>query len=55
MLAPTPRERLVDAHGRPYFLWDVDMTLDEFERALQDETSICSGAIATGSATCRTS
>jgi hypothetical protein len=39
MLAPTPRERLVDAHGRPYFLWDVDMTLDEFERALQDETS----------------
>jgi hypothetical protein len=37
MLAPTPREQLVDPQGRPYFLWDVDMTLDEFERALRDE------------------
>jgi hypothetical protein len=39
MLAPTPRERLVDPQGRPYFLWDVDMTLDEFEQALHDEPS----------------
>ena len=39
MLAPTPRERLVDAQGRPYFLWDVDMTLEEFERALADRES----------------
>lgn len=27
--APMPRDRLVDARGRPYFLWDVDMTLDD--------------------------
>jgi hypothetical protein len=39
MLAPTPRERLVDPQGRPYFLWDVDMTLDDFERALRDDPS----------------
>lgn len=39
MLAPTPRERLVDPQGRPYFLWDVDMTLDEFERAVGDAQS----------------
>jgi hypothetical protein len=32
MLAPTPRERLTDPQGRPYFLWDVEMTLEEFER-----------------------
>ena len=36
MLAPTPRDRLVDPQGRPYFLWDVDMTLDEFERMIHD-------------------
>lgn len=30
MLAPTPREKLCDSHGRPYFLWDVDLTLDAF-------------------------
>jgi hypothetical protein len=39
MLAPTPRDRLVDSQGRPYFLWDVEMTLDEFERALLEESS----------------
>ena len=39
MLAPTPRERLVDPQGRPYFLWDVEMTLDEFEQALRDDAS----------------
>jgi hypothetical protein len=27
---------MVDAAGRPYFLWDVDMTLDEFRRRLAD-------------------
>ena len=26
--APTPAELVVDAEGRPYFLWDVAMTLD---------------------------
>jgi len=35
MLAPTPRERLLDPQGRPYFLWDMDMTLEEFERAVE--------------------
>jgi hypothetical protein len=36
MLAPTPRDRLVDPQGRPYFLWDVEMTLAEFERIVND-------------------
>ena len=35
-LNPTPREKLLDAQGRPYFLWDIDMTLVEFERRLRD-------------------
>lgn len=35
VLNPTPRERLVDAQGRPYFLWDVDMTLERFEELLR--------------------
>ena len=39
MLAPTPRDRLVDPQGRPYFLWDVDMTLEEFERIVGDADS----------------
>ncbi len=30
MLAPTPREKLCDAHGRPYFLWDCELPLDAF-------------------------
>ncbi len=34
---PTTAEGLrVDARGRPYFLWDVDMTLDEFRARLED-------------------
>lgn len=28
--APTPPDVLVDERGRPYFLWDVSMTLEEF-------------------------
>jgi len=36
LLNPTPRERLLDAKGRPYFLWDVDMTLATFEERLVD-------------------
>lgn len=36
VLAPTPPERLVDAHGRPYFLWDADLTIDEFRARLLD-------------------
>jgi hypothetical protein len=27
---------MVDAQGRPYFLWDVDMTLDELTRQLAE-------------------
>lgn len=34
-LCPTPPEKLVDRAGRPYFLWDVDMTLEEFETRLR--------------------
>ena len=34
---PTPPEKLVDGVGRPYFLWDCDMTLAEFERRLAAE------------------
>lgn len=40
MLAPTPRDRLTDSQGRPYFLWDTEMTLDEFERALREQDSV---------------
>lgn len=36
MLNPTPRETLTDSRGRPYFLWDCDLTLSEFEAHLQD-------------------
>lgn len=31
---PTPPHALVDERGRPYFLWDSDMTLDELRRQL---------------------
>jgi hypothetical protein len=36
VLAPTPPERMVDAQGRPYFLWDEDITLDVFRSRLAD-------------------
>jgi hypothetical protein len=36
LLAPTPPDRLVDAKGRPYFLWDEDLTLDMFRVRLAD-------------------
>jgi hypothetical protein len=39
MLAPTPRSLLTDSQGRPYFLWDMEMTLDEFEQAVADRES----------------
>ncbi len=35
-LSFTPAERMLDVRGRPYFLWDVDMTLAEFEALLRD-------------------
>jgi hypothetical protein len=33
-LNPTPPEHLVDAKGRPYFLWDTDQTLESFRDQL---------------------
>jgi len=36
LLAPTPPERMVDREGRPYFLWDVEVTLDGFRRLIRD-------------------
>lgn len=36
MLRPTPPDRLVDAEGRPYFLWDCDVTLADFRRKLTE-------------------
>lgn len=39
-LNPTPPEKLVDQQGRPYFLWDMDMTLDEFREALQNDPDV---------------
>jgi hypothetical protein len=35
MLMPTPIEKLVDAQGRPTFLWDCDVTLDALRDLLQ--------------------
>ena len=36
VLSFTPPERLTDARNRPYFLWDCDLTLDQFRRGLGD-------------------
>jgi hypothetical protein len=36
ILAPTPPDQLVDERGRPYFLWDADLTIDEFRARLRD-------------------
>jgi hypothetical protein len=36
MLSPTPPEALTDPQGRPYFLWDCDLTLADFEARLRD-------------------
>ncbi len=35
-LAPTPADRLVNERGQPYFLWDEDLTLDQFKVLLHD-------------------
>jgi hypothetical protein len=35
-LAPTDPDRLVDAQGRPYFLWHEDVPLDELRARLRD-------------------
>jgi hypothetical protein len=36
LLATTPLDKLCDPQGRPYFLWDLDMTLAEFRATLLD-------------------
>jgi hypothetical protein len=36
VLAFTPSDRLTDAQGRPYFLWDCDLTLEQFRAGLDD-------------------
>jgi hypothetical protein len=36
VLSFTPQDRLTDNQGRPYFLWDCDLSLDQFCSALQD-------------------
>ncbi len=36
LLNPTPPELLVDRAGRPYFLWDCDLTIGEFRDRLND-------------------
>jgi hypothetical protein len=36
LLAPTPPDRLIDAKGRPYLLWDEDLTIDAFRVRLRD-------------------
>lgn len=35
-LAPTPADRLLDAQGRPYFLWDENTRVEEFRERLRD-------------------
>jgi hypothetical protein len=34
ILNVTPEHRLCDPQGRPYFLWDMDLTLVDFRRQL---------------------
>lgn len=34
VLCPTRPEHMLDAGGRPYFLWDTDMTLARFQELL---------------------
>ena len=36
MLSLTPLDALTDALGRPYFLWDCDLTLEQFQARLRD-------------------
>src|SRR5688500_13869053 len=34
--APTPPDHLMDAQGRPYFLWDEDTRVEQFRERLRD-------------------
>ncbi len=37
LLSPTPRDVMLDSRGRPYFLWDTDLTIDAFTSALASD------------------
>jgi hypothetical protein len=39
MFSATPREVMLDPQRRPYFLWDMDMTIEDFERAIAQPSS----------------
>lgn len=36
MLTPTPPAALTDGRGRPYFLWDCDLDVAQFQERLRD-------------------
>jgi len=36
VLRPTPKQELLDRHNRPYFLWDCDLDIDEFQARLKE-------------------
>lgn len=36
MLSQTPPEALTDGRGRPYFLWDCDLTVADLRERLRD-------------------
>lgn len=44
MLNPTPDRLLLDGSGRPYFLWDCDLTDRQFRALLRDEDRRVRGA-----------
>ena len=35
VLHPTPPDRLCDAQGRPYFLWDTDLHIDRLRELVR--------------------
>ena len=37
ILNTTSPERMTDARRRPYFLWDMEMSLEDFRRALRHD------------------
>ena len=43
MIFPTPDDRLVDARGRLTFLWDEDVTREEFEARLRNPDPVVRG------------
>ncbi len=45
VLNTTDEDVLVDRQGRPYFLWDTDMPLEEFRRRLDDPDPRVSGYV----------